>query len=58
MVEGKISQKEAGIQMPLKNEEFKNRIMEKKWKSLEARGIHKPKDKEENDKLAKEAHGF
>lgn len=36
----------------------KQRIINKKWKSLEKRGIEKPKDKEENDKRAKEAHGY
>ena len=38
-------------------ETTKNRILEKKWKSLEARGFKRPKDREENDKRAKEAHG-
>lgn len=38
-------------------EKIRNRIIEKKWKSLEARGIKKPKDSEENEKRAKEAHG-
>jgi hypothetical protein len=34
----------------------KNRIMEKKWKSLEKRGYKRPKDAEENKKRANEAH--
>ena len=38
-------------------EATKNRIMEKKWKSLEARGYTRPKDAEENKKRAAEAHG-
>ena len=37
-------------------EKIHNRILEKKWKSLEARGIKKPKDGEENARRAKEAH--
>jgi len=37
-------------------EKIHNRILEKKWKSLEARGIKRPKDSEENTKRAKEAH--
>ena len=38
-------------------EATKNRIMEKKWKSLEKRGYIRPKDPEENKKRAAEAHG-
>ena len=37
-------------------ETTKNRIMEKKWKSLEARGFKRPKDADENKRRAKEAH--
>lgn len=37
-------------------EKIHNRIMEKKWNSLEARGIKRPKDREENRQRAKEAH--
>jgi hypothetical protein len=51
-------QKGADTVKPSKNEDFKERIMRKKWKSLEARGIERPKDKEENAKRAKEAHGY
>ena len=36
----------------------KKRIMDTKWKSLEKRGIKRPKDDEENRKRAKEAHGW
>jgi hypothetical protein len=39
-------------------EVVKNRIMNKKWKSLEKRGLKRPKDSEENRKRAKEAHGY
>ena len=38
-------------------EKTKNRIMSKKWASLEKRGITKPGTREENDKRAREAHG-
>ena len=38
-------------------EKIHNRILEKKWKSLERRGLTRPKDSEENRKRAKEAHG-
>ena len=37
-------------------EVVKNRILEKKWKSLEKRGYKRPKDPEENRKRAQEAH--
>ena len=37
-------------------EKIHNRILEKKWKSLEARGIKRPKDGEENAQRAREAH--
>lgn len=36
----------------------RNKIRETKWKSLEKRGLKKPKDSEENAKRAKEAHGY
>lgn len=38
------------------NNKAKKKIMEKKWKSLKARGIHPPKDKEEQRLRLKEAH--
>ena len=38
-------------------EKIHNRILKKKWESLEARGYTRPKTKEENEKRAKEAHG-
>lgn len=38
-------------------EKIHNRVLDKKWKSLAARGIEKPKDDEENRKRGKEAHG-
>lgn len=34
------------------------RKLERKWKSLEARGLKRPKDAEENKKRMKEAHGY
>jgi len=34
----------------------KDRIMSKKWKSLEKRGITRPKSAEENKRRAREAH--
>ena len=37
-------------------EKTHNRIIEKKWASLEKRGIHRPKDNEENERRKKEAH--
>ena len=39
-------------------EATKNRILEKKWKSLEKRGFKKPKTPEENKQRAREAHGY
>ena len=38
-------------------ETTKNRILEKKWKSLEKRGFKRPKSAEENKQRAQEAHG-
>ncbi len=38
-------------------EKIHNRILDKKWKSLEKRGYKKPRDSEENTKRAREAHG-
>jgi len=37
-------------------EKIHNRVLEKKWASLEKRGIKRPKDGEENARRAKEAH--
>jgi hypothetical protein len=37
-------------------EKIHNRVLEKKWESLEKRGIKKPADSEENRKRAQEAH--
>lgn len=34
------------------------RKLEKKWASLEKRGVERPKDKDENRKRAKDAHGY
>ena len=53
--ENKYSSALKGKQMDTQ-EKIHNRILEKKWKSLEARGIKRPKDSEENTKRAKEAH--
>ena len=36
---------------------LKVKRLTKKWESLKARGIHPPKDKEEQRKRLKEAHG-
>lgn len=37
---------------------YMKRKMDRKWKSLEKRGIKRPKDSEENRRRAKEAHGY
>jgi len=39
------------------NKKAREKIMQKKWKSLKARGIEPPKDKEERVKRLKESHG-
>ena len=36
----------------------KKRIMDTKWKSLEKRGLKRPKSDEENRERAKAAHGY
>jgi hypothetical protein len=38
-------------------EVMKNRILKKRWEQLEKQGLKRPKDQEENDKRAEEAHG-
>lgn len=38
--------------------DWKERVLDTKWKSLEKLGLKRPKDKEENDRRAKEAHGY
>ena len=43
--------------MPINYEEFHKRKLEKKWKSLQERGLTPPKSAEENRKRAREAHG-
>lgn len=44
--------------MPNTTAQMKNRILDKKWASLEKRGIKRPKDSDENRKRAREAHGY
>jgi hypothetical protein len=36
--------------------DWKERILKKKWKRLEAEGLERPKDAEENRRRANEAH--
>ena len=43
--------------MPDWNEVHKKKL-NKKWKSLEKRGLTRSKDSAENKKRAKEAHGY
>ena len=41
-----------------KDQEWKERVLKRKWESLKARGIKRPVSKEDNDKRAHEAHGY
>lgn len=37
---------------------YMKRKLNRKWKSLEKRGLKRPKDYEENKRRAKAAHGY
>ena len=41
-----------------KIKDWKDRVLEKKWKQLEKQGLTRPKDYDENKRRAKAAHGY